>query len=243
MKRTVLITGGAGGIGAACARKFALNGYFVAINYFKSEKEAVALQNEIIDFGGVAQLFQGDVCKESDVELIYNNIKKKFGLPGVLINNAGVGLQKLITNTSFSDWNSVFNVNVGSVFLCCKKFIPNMVNRRWGRIINISSIWGIVGASCEVAYSASKAAVVGFSKALAKELAPSNVTVNCLAPGFIDTKMNSNLSRQEINSFEQLIPIGKIGAGFDVAQAALFFANENSGYITGQVLNVDGGLV
>lgn len=243
MKKTVLITGGAGGIGAACAKKFALNGYFVAINYRNSEQEAFSLLKEIKSFGGVARLFQGDVSRVSDVDRIHSELKKSFGLPGVLINNSGVALQKLFTSTSYSEWNSIFSNNVGSMFLCCKKFIPNMINHKWGRIINISSIWGLVGASCEVAYSASKAAVVGFSKALAKELAPSNITVNCLAPGLIDTKMNKGLTDQEINSFERLIPCGKIGTGLDVAQAALFFADEKTSYITGQILNVDGGFI
>lgn len=243
MKKTVLITGASKGIGAACAKQFALNGYFVAINYYKSYENAVSLFNEIKSFGGVVKLFYGNVCNRDDVNKIYDNLKSSFGLPGVLVNNAGVSMQKLFTETSLDDWNSIFKINVSSMFLCCKKFVPNMIKNRWGRIVNISSIWGVVGASCEVAYSSTKAAIVGFSKALAKELAPSNITVNCLAPGLINTSMNSNLKLSEINSFAKLIPCGKIGTGLDVANAALFFSSENAGYITGQVLNVDGGFI
>ena len=243
MKKTVLITGASGGIGSACARIFALNDYFVAINYYKNKKNALLLFDEIKKFGGVAQLVYGNVCSPFDVDKIYEKLKKSFGLPGVLINNAGISLNKLFTETTFAELREIFNVNFNATFLCCKKFVPNMIKHKWGRVINVSSIWGVVGASCEVVYSASKAAVIGFSKALSKELAPSNITVNCLAPGLIDTDMNKNLSEHDIKFFEQQLPARRSGDGFDVAKAALFFASESSGYVTGQVLRVDGGFV
>lgn len=243
MKKTVLITGASSGIGAECAIKFAKNGYFVAINYFKSRQLAEKLLKKIRDFGGVAELFYGNVCSESDVEKIFLGVKSRFGLPGVLVNNAGISKQQTFVNTSLADWNQIFAVNVSSMFICCKKFLPNMINNKWGRIINISSIWGLAGASCEVAYSASKAAVVGFSKALAHEMALSSITVNCVAPGVIDTRMNNSLDRSDLNALKDLIPCGRLGSVIDVAEAVFFLASEQSAYITGQVLKVDGGFL
>ena len=161
----------------------------------------------------------------------------------MLINNAGVAFNGLITDTEEFDFDKIFDVDLKGVFNCCKSVTPVMVNQKSGKIINISSMWGQVGASCEVAYSAAKAGVIGLTKALAKELAPSGITVNCIAPGLIDTSMNSNISVEDLNAFVEDIPLGRMGTAEDIAETALFLASEGADYITGQVLGVNGGYV
>ena len=241
MKETVLITGAGRGIGAACAEIFAKNGYRVAINYFKSEKKAKALSEKIQQFGGVAEIFYADISNCDDVKKMREEIENKFESPKILINNAGISQQKLFTDITLKDWDDVFNINTKGVFICCKEFLPSMIKKKQGRIINISSIWGVFGGSCEVHYSASKAAVIGLSKALAKEVALSKITVNCLAPGVIATDMMKTHSKQTIDLLKQEIACGEIGRAEDVANAALFLASDEASYITGQVINVDGG--
>ncbi len=242
--KTVLITGASRGIGRAAARKFAKAGYTVAVNYYSSSDEALSLCEEIKSFGGTAKAFQADVSDEKQVEKMLKEIETDFGGIDILVNNAGIALkQGLFTDFSEQDVKRIFDTDIFGMMNCTRKVIPYMVKKKWGRIVNVSSVWGICGGSCEVIYSSAKAAVIGFSKALAKELAPSRIYVNCVAPGLIETDMNSHLSKDDIEDFCQDVPVGRIGTADEVAESILFFASEEASYITGQVLTVDGGFI
>lgn len=241
MTRTVLITGGAKGIGAACAEHFACLGCNVVINYLTSETSAKNLQKELSDRGYNVLTVKADVSSKPQVEKMFELADKTFGGVDILINNAGISKIGLFNDFSEEDYDNIFDVNMKSAYLCSKYAVSHMLKKHWGRIINISSMWGLVGASCEVPYSASKAALIGFTKSLAKELAPSGITVNSVAPGFIDTDMNAHISEQDRTDFIESIPISRAGIPMEVAHAAAFFADERSSYITGQVLAVDGG--
>ena len=166
----------------------------------------------------------------------------KFGSVDILVNNAGIAHQSLFTEINEFDWNNIIDVNLKGVFNCCQAVLPNMIENKCGRIINISSMWGITGASCEVHYSAAKAGVIGLTKALAKEVGPSGITVNCIAPGLIDTQMNANLSEEDKNEFVSSLPISRIGTTTEIAKAVYFLASDDAGYITGQTLAIDGGM-
>lgn len=241
MKKTVLITGAGKGIGAACAKLFAKKDYNVAINYFRSEYKAKQLSDTINKNGGCSEIFYADISSPNDVKQMHKEIKNKLGNPQILINNAGIAQQKLFTDITIDDWDNMLSINTKGTFLCCKEFLPYMIHEKNGRIINISSIWGVVGGSCEVHYSASKAAIIGLSKALAKEVALSGITVNCIAPGVIATDMTAIHDQQTMDILKQEIACGKIGTVEDVANTALFLASDEASYITGQVINVDGG--
>lgn len=242
MRKTVLITGAARGIGAACAEKFAALGYNIVLNYRTSEKQALALAETLKQNGAQVLCVCADVSDANAVESLFTQAEAAFGQVDILINNAGISQIKMLCDVTEADWRHMFAVNMDSAYLCSKRALCAMVAQKWGRIIHISSMWGICGASCEVPYSASKAALIGFTKALAKELAPSGITVNALAPGFIDTPMNRNVSPEDTAAFIEEIPVGRIGKPHEVAHAAAFLAHEDSGYITGQVLAVDGGI-
>ena len=245
MKQTVLITGASRGIGRAIAECFAQNGFRVGINYCSSQQEAFLLKRELCGrFGAeTAEVFQADVSKEEDVKRMGEEVGASFGEVNVLINNAGVAQQRLFTQTTVEDWEFLFGVNVKGTFLCTRAFLPQMIRRQKGKIINISSMWGITGGSCEVAYSASKAAVIGLTKALAKEVGPSHINVNCIAPGVIQTQMNASLGEETLNALREETPLETLGTGMDVAHLALFLASEQADFITGQVISVDGGMV
>ncbi|MBP9989539.1 MAG: 3-oxoacyl-ACP reductase FabG [Ruminococcus sp.] len=236
---TVLITGSAKGIGAAIAALFADKGYNVIVNYNTSKEKAEALCSKLNN----AIAVQADVSKSSEVDRLFEIAENTFGTVDILVNNAGIAQQKLFTDITDEDYDRMFDCNVRSVFNCCRRALPNMIHNKHGRIINISSMWGIAGASCEVHYSASKSAVVGLTKALAKEVAPSGITVNAVAPGVIDTEMNSCFDEETMKQLENETPVGRIGTPEDVARAVYFFAAENSDFITGQVLGVDGGFI
>lgn len=236
--KTVLITGASRGIGAACARKFAAEGYRVAINYNHSKVEAEALAAEL---GGIA--VQADVSNPDQVRKMVDTVLDKFCQLDILVCNAGVSHVGLLSDMTDEQWRGLFGVNIDGVFHCCREVIPHFVHRKQGRIVNISSMWGQVGASCEAAYSASKAAVIGLTRALAKELGPSAIAVNCVAPGVIDTDMNRNLSEQDICALAEETPLGGIGTAEQVADAVWFLSGGQSSFITGQVLAVNGGLV
>ena len=242
MSKTVLITGAARGIGAACAEKFARLGYNVIINYKTSAAEAESLAACLRALGTGVLTVAADVSDEAQVNRLFDAAESAFGGVDVLINNAGISQIKMLCDVSKAEWDALFAVNTATAYLCAKRAQSYMVRRSWGRIINISSMWGICGASCEVPYSASKAALIGFTKALAKELAPSGVTVNAIAPGLIDTAMNRALSKEEIAAFVEEIPVGRVGLPAEVAHAAAFLAHEDAGYITGQTVAVDGGI-
>ncbi len=239
MSKTVLVTGASRGIGSAIAKLFYENGYNVAINYNNSEENAKKL-TELLP-GSL--LLKGDVSKEQDAIAMVEEAVSHFGKIDVLINNAGISQTGLLQDTLLSDWERLFSVNVTGTFLMSKYASKNMIANHSGKIINISSIWGISGASCESCYSASKGAVIAFTKALAKELGTSGITVNCIAPGFIDTDMNKNISPEDTQAFANETPLGRIGSPLEVAKAALFLASENADFITGQILGVDGGAI
>lgn len=236
---TVFITGGSGGIGGAMVREFAALGYNVAFTYKTGEKAAETLKNAIPS----CLALYCDVIDANSVNAAVDAAVKRFGRIDVLINNAGMAQQKLFTDITGTEWDEMMNVNLKSCFLTCKAVLPQMINRKSGSIINVSSMWGQVGASCEVHYSAAKAGVIGFTKALAKELGPSGIRVNCIAPGVIDTPMNAHLSGADMAALKEEIPLGAIGTPEAVAKTAAFLAGNGGEYITGQVICPNGGIV
>ncbi len=237
--KNVIITGGTRGIGAACVRKFASAGDKVAFLYKSSDKEALALKEE---FPNVLPV-KADVTKEEDIKNAFSFIFSQIGDPDVLINNAGISYTALLQDMSLTDWNSVIATNLTSAFLSSREVLPSMIRRKKGVIINISSMWGISGASLEVAYSASKAGLIGFTKALAMELAPSNIRVNAVAPGVIKTDMLSGYTESDLDALSKETPLNRLGTSEDVANAVYFLSGENAGFITGEVLNVNGGFI
>lgn len=243
MSNTVIITGAAGGIGSAAVRLFAQNKWNIVINYNNSKEKAESLLEEIKALKVNAIAFKADVSVHSQAEALVLKAINEFGHIEALVNNAGIAQQKLFTDITENDYDNMFNSNVKSVFNCSQCVLPYMIHQKYGRIINISSMWGICGSSCEVHYSASKAAVIGMTKALAREVAPSGITVNCVAPGVIDTAMNNCLSSEVLEELAQSTPVERLGTGKDVANAVLFFAKEESSFITGQVLGTDGGFI
>lgn len=235
----VLITGSSKGIGESIARAFYSMGDNVIINYFSGEERAKKIAD---DLGG-SMFVKADVSDYAQVDNMFSLIEKRFGGVDILVNNAGVApLQKVIQDVSEEEFDRTVAVNLKGIFNCSKRAADGMVCKKFGRIINISSIWGEVGGSCEAVYSMTKAGVIGFTKALSKELAPSGITVNAVAPGFIDTSMNAHLSAGDVKAFEEEIPVGRIGSPSEVARAVVFLAARDSDYITGQVLGVNGGL-
>ena len=243
MNKTVLITGASKGIGAATAIRFAQKGYNVVINYNDSYESASLLCRSLGSHGYSVMAQKANVANRLEVELMVKETLYKFGSLDILVNNAGIAYQGLVTETDEIDFDRIIDVNLKGVYNCCKSVIPSMVSCQSGKIINISSMWGQVGASCEVAYSASKAGVIGLTKALAKELAPSGITVNAIAPGLIETNMNSNLTIEELAAFVEDIPLGRMGNADEIAAAIEFLASDQSNYITGQILGVNGGYV
>ncbi len=239
MSKTVFITGSSRGIGRAAAEVFYKSGYNVVINYNNSEKEALELSQKLSG----SLLVKGDVSKEKDVSEMIEKAISHFGKIDVLINNAGISVVNLLEDTTLKEWERLFSVNVTGTFLASKYAAKHMIKNHSGKIINISSIWGVSGASCESCYSASKGAVIAFTKALAKELGPSGITVNCVAPGFIDTDMNSDISPEDTKAFCDDTPLGRIGTAQDVAKTLLFLASENADFITGQIISCDGGVI
>lgn len=242
-QKTVLITGASRGIGKAIAECFAKNGYFVYLNARKSQKELELLAQDLtVQFSDCCKIVMGDVGNPLEVEQLFEVIKTSGGGPDVLINNAGIAHIGLMTDMTYNEWNRIISTNLSSVFYCSKCAVPYMLQRKHGHIINISSMWGTAGASCEAAYSASKAGVHGFTKALAKELAPSSIAVNAIACGVIDTKMNHCLSEEERELLCEEIPAGRFGSPLEVASLALSIA-ESSTYLTGQIIGMDGGFI
>ncbi len=238
-KKTVLITGASKGIGYETAKAFYENGYNVIINYNSSKENAERLA---IDLPGSIAV-HADVSNPADVKKMFDVALKTFGGVDVLVNNAAISHTDVFGDVSYEKWRDIFAVNVDGVFNCTKAALPYMINKKCGKIINISSIWGITGASCEVAYSTTKAAIIGFTKALAKELGPSNICVNCVAPGLIDTDMNKNIDTETLNELINETPLERIGTTRDIANTILFLASENADFITGQVLSPNGGMV
>ncbi len=241
--KTIIITGASRGIGKAMAKEFAFNGYNVLMNYNHSCNEAKMLFDYLKERGCSVELFRADVSIKSEVEAMIEHCIKVFNKIDILINNAGIAQTKLFTDITEEEWDNMININLKGVYHCTQSVLKYMLAEKYGKIINISSVWGIVGASCEVHYSASKAAVIGFTKALAKELGPSNIQVNCIAPGMIDTDMMASYSGHEIESLKNDTPLQKLGKPIDIANCALFLSSDASNFITGQVISPNGGFV
>ena len=242
-KKVMVITGASRGIGAEIALSAASKGYITVINYNNSQKNAEKLCQHIKNFGGECIAVKADISNSNDVNVLYEKSMSLTGNVDVLVNNAGISSFSLFTDINEDLWDRTFDVNVKGNFLVSRAYIPNMVHRKNGKIINISSIWGICGSSCEVHYSASKAAIIGMTKALAKELGPSGITVNCIAPGIIDTEMNSAVSKEDMQTLIDETPIQRIGTPSDVAKLVLFLASDGADFITGQVISPNGGFV
>ena len=238
MGKNILIIGGSRGIGAEAVRKFREAGDNVAFTYFRSELEADALRQET-----GAYPIRCDVKFSNSVKIAVDTAVEKLGTIDVLICNAAISDINLLTDLADERWEEIIDTNLNGVYYAVKNVIPQMISRKAGSIITVSSMWGQVGASCEVAYSASKAGVIGLTKALAKELGPSNIRVNCIAPGMIETEMNANVAPEIVSEITDETPLGRIGKPQDVAAMMLFLASENSSFITGQIIGINGGLV
>ena len=242
-QQTVLITGGSRGIGAAAVRAFARAGYAVAVNYHRSQDQALALCGQLAAEGHTAFPVQADVSDPQQVQAMVDNVLDKFCQLDILVCNAGTAWNGLLCDMADQDWQALRGVDLDGVLYCCRAVYRHMVSRQSGRILTVSSMWGRSGASCEAAYSAAKAGVIGLTKALAQELGPSGITVNCVAPGVIGTEMNQNLSAQDLQGLAEETPLGRLGTPKEVAQALVFLASPQAGFITGQVLGVDGGFL
>lgn len=240
---TVLITGASRGIGRAAALLFGEKGWNVAVNYRANEEAAQSLKQELEEMGASCLLVQADVADAVQVRRMISMVEYTFGGIDVLVNNAGIAQQKLFTQLTEEDWDRMFDVHVKGTFHCTQAVVPLMIGAGKGSIVNVSSMWGQVGGACEVHYSAAKAAVIGMTKALAKELGLSGIRVNCVAPGVIDTEMNGALSEETMEALKEETPLGTIGTPEQVAKAIWFLAGEDSSFITGQVLSPNGGFV
>ena len=235
---TALVTGGSRGIGAAICRSLALDGLRVIVHYNQNGEKAEALVRDLTEMTGLPHLALGaELSDRAQVEELF----RRAGPVDVLVNNAGIAQQKLFTDITEEDWERMFAVDVGGVFRCCQRALPHMIHEKAGCIVNIASIWGEVGASCEVHYSAAKAAVIGLTKALAKELGPSGIRVNCVSPGVIDTEMNAQHGEETMRELCDCTPLGRIGLPEDVAAAVSYLVSDASSFVTGQVLPVNGG--
>lgn len=237
VNKVVVVTGGSRGIGAEIVKFLAKLDYKVVLNYNKSESYAQDVKKELNN----VEIFKADVSKKEEANALIDFAIKKYGKIDVLINNAGIAQTNLFTEITDEDWNNIINTNLNSAFYCSREAVKNMIHNKSGLIINISSIWGITGASCEVAYSTSKAAINGFTKALAKELGPSNIRVNAIAPGIINTAMNSYLSEDELKNIKEEIPLEKIGDPVDIAKCVKWLIEDN--YTTGQIISINGGWI
>ncbi|MGN1480400.1 elongation factor P 5-aminopentanone reductase [Porcipelethomonas sp.] len=238
MVKTAVITGGSRGIGRAVVYSLARDGFIPVINYVKSREAAESIAKET---GGIA--IQADVSDYAHTEKMIETAVKQTGRIDVLVNNAGISVTGLFTDITPKQASDMWNVNVQGTFNCTKAVLPFMINKKRGKIINISSMWGQTGASCEVHYSASKAAVIGFTKALAKEVGPSGINVNCIAPGVIETDMNLCHSPETMAELAEETPLGRIGKPEDIAEAVSFLASDKSDFITGQIIGVNGGFI
>lgn len=237
--KTVLVTGGSRGIGKSIVQKFADNGYNVILNYSKSEEAAYKLSEKYNN----VKIFKADISNKKQVQEMIDYATSEFKKIDILINNAGISSTGLLQDLSEEELNRIFSVNVNGTFFCTQSVLPQMIARHEGKIINISSVWGLVGASNEVAYSASKAAIIGFTKALAKEVGPSNIRVNCIAPGIVMTDMVSDYTVEEFDDIRSQIPLERIGSTEDISNLAYFLASDDADYITGQVISPNGGWI
>ena len=239
--KVAIITGSSRGIGREIAKTLARKGITVVANYNKSEEAAKELKQELEEEGIKIDIIKADVSKREDAKRLVEFTLNKYGKVDILINNAGISEYKLFTDETDEDWNKIINTNLYSAFAMSQEVIPNMVHNKSGCIINMSSAWGVVGGSLEVIYSVSKAGLDGLTKALAKELGPSNIRVNSIAPGMIYTKMNEKFSKEELKEIEEEIPLGKIGKPSDIAKCIEWLLEDE--YTTGQVISINGGWI
>lgn len=239
--KTIIITGGSQGIGKCLVENFARDGYNVILNYNKSENSAKLIKSQLLEAGYEIEIFKADVTKREEVKKLVEFVLQKYENIDVLINNAGVAKIHMFSDVTEEEWDEIMNVNLKSAFFTIQEVLPNMIHRKNGCIINISSIWGLVGASCEAVYSASKAGLDGLTKSLAKELGLSNIRVNGIAPGIIETAMNSNLDEKIKKEIIQEIPIGRIGKPIDIYKCAKWLVEDE--YTTGQIISPNGGWV
>lgn len=239
MNKIVIVTGASRGIGKEIAKDLAKKEYTVIANYNKSEKQATELKEELEKENIKIDIFKADVSKRNEAQELVEYTIKKYGKIDVLINNAGISQIKEFTQITDEDWNNMINTNLNSVFYMTQETCKNMIHNKKGCIINISSIWGVVGASCEVHYSVSKAGIDAMTKSLAKEMGPSNIRVNSIAPGIINTEMNRNLSEEEINDIKEEIPLEKIGKAQDIEKCVEWLIEDE--YTTGQIISINGG--
>lgn len=240
---TVLITGGSGGIGGAIAERFASVGMNIIIHYMSSHEAANDVARRCMAHGAKVLTVAADMKDRSQLVRMAERLENSGLQPDILVNNAGKAHYGMLADVTEEEWDEVMAVNLKGTFLCSQIFMPYMVSQRYGRIINVSSVWGISGASCEVAYSASKGGVNAFTKALAKELAPSGVTVNAVAPGAVNTAMLSNLQEEEVRMLEEEIPAGRLASPEEISSLVYFLALPESGYITGQIISPNGGWI
>ena len=239
--KTVLVTGGSRGIGKCIVENLAEDGFNVVLNYNKSEKQAKQIQKELSEQGINIEIYKADVSKREDVKKLVKFTLNKFKNIDVLINNAGIAKLQMFNDITDADWNEMLNTNLNSVFYTTQEVLPNMIHNKNGCIINISSIWGVVGASCEVSYSVSKAGINGMTKSLAKELGLSNIRVNAIAPGVIDTEMNSNLDNAIKEQIKNDTPLNKIGKPIDIYRCVKWLIEDE--FTTGQIISPNGGYV
>lgn len=233
----ILVTGASRGIGREIAKNLAQKGNIVIANYNKSEEQAQNLQNENENI----EIYKADVSKREEVKQMVEYVLNKYGKIDVLVNNAGISENKLFTDVTDEDWQKIININLYSAFCVTQEVLPNMIHNKCGCIINISSIWGIVGASCETIYSITKAGIDAMTKSLAKELGPSNIRVNSIAPGVIDTDMNKNLTQEDIENIKNEIPLQRIGKTIDISKCVEWLIDDK--YTTGQIISINGGWV
>lgn len=243
MKGVALVTGASGGIGRAIAVALARDGYTIAVHCYRNEQKAQEVCDEITAMGGTAEVFVCDITDADAVDYMVNEIGRTLGCVTVLVNNAGIAQQKLFTDLSVDEWQQMMAVHVDGAFYACRAVLPDMIRAHSGAIVNVSSMWGQTGGSCEVHYSTAKAALIGLTKALAKEVGPAGIRVNCVAPGVIRTEMLAELSRDTLNDLEEETPLCRLGTPEDVAAAVAFLVSDGAGFITGQVLAPNGGIV
>lgn len=241
--KSVVITGASRGIGRACAVAFARCGYNVLIGYNQNKAAAEETLAAVLSFGVKGVIFAADISKQDEARRLISKAMYEFGRIDVLVNNAGIARAMLMTDVAEKDFYDLFSVNVAGAYFVSQAVIPEMINAGGGKIINISSMWGQVGASMETLYSATKSAVIGLTKAMAKELAPSKITVNCVCPGVIDTDMNSCYDEKTMEDLRRRTPLERIGTAEDIAGSVLFLSSDNADFITGEVLSVNGGFV
>lgn len=239
--KTVLITGASRGIGRATAEKFAQNGYNVIINYNKNEKKALSLEKELAKYDVRTLTIKADIADEKQIKNMINVAQKTFGKIDVLVNNAGISLSKQIQDYKLAEIQKLFNINTIGSIIVTREVSKLMIHEQYGKIINVSSIWGKVGGSMESVYSASKGAIISLTLALAKELAPSGINVNCVCPGVIETDMMKNYSNETKEELKNVTPLNRLGKAEDIANAIYFLASEDASFVTGQIFTIDGG--